>query len=53
MSPTNEMESTAPILGRRFDLALQFAAALQQRQFRKGTQIPYVAHLLAVCALVL
>jgi (p)ppGpp synthase/HD superfamily hydrolase len=37
----------------RFDDALQFAARRHQSQVRKGTQIPYVAHLLSVAALVL
>ena len=53
MSHPTEIESSNPVLGRRFDLALQFASALHQRQFRKGTRIPYIAHLLSVCALVL
>ncbi len=47
------METDTPLLTRRFDLALQFASGLHHRQVRKGTQIPYVAHLLSVCALVL
>lgn len=42
-----------PILTRRFNLALDFAAGLHYEQLRKGTNIPYLAHLLAVCALVL
>lgn len=37
----------------RFLEALDFAVRLHRNDFRKGTQIPYVAHLLAVCALVL
>jgi (p)ppGpp synthase/HD superfamily hydrolase len=37
----------------RFDDALTYAAELHREQRRKGTDIPYVAHLLAVCALVL
>jgi (p)ppGpp synthase/HD superfamily hydrolase len=32
---------------------LQFASGLHHAQIRKGTNIPYLAHLLAVCALVL
>jgi len=40
-------------LTERFSDALQFAAQLHARQFRKGTEIPYVSHLLSVCALVL
>lgn len=42
-----------PLLGDRFDAALVMAADLHQRQVRKGTAIPYVSHLLAVCSLVL
>jgi (p)ppGpp synthase/HD superfamily hydrolase len=37
----------------RFEQALQLAARLHSKQRRKGTRIPYVAHLLAVTALVL
>ncbi len=37
----------------RFDDALAFAARLHRAQTRKGTAIPYVSHLLAVCSLVL
>jgi GTP pyrophosphokinase len=36
-----------------FRKALAFAAAVHARQFRKGTTIPYVAHLLAVTAIAL
>jgi GTP pyrophosphokinase len=37
----------------RFEQALLFAAQRHSKQKRKGTQVPYVSHLLAVCALVL
>ena len=37
----------------RFEQALQYAFELHQRQRRKGSQTPYIAHLLGVCALVL
>jgi GTP pyrophosphokinase len=37
----------------RFDEALQLAAQLHRAQVRKGTAIPYVAHLLAVASLAL
>lgn len=37
----------------RFDDALAFASDLHRSQMRKGTQIPYVSHLLAVAAIVL
>jgi GTP pyrophosphokinase len=37
----------------RFTSALTYACELHRTQARKGTQIPYVAHLLSVAALVL
>ncbi len=37
----------------RFRQALDYASILHARQPRKGTSIPYLSHLLAVCALVL
>ncbi len=40
-------------LSLRFDRALELAVDLHRMQPRKGTQVPYVAHLLAVTALVL
>jgi len=43
----------APMLSPRFEDALAFAARLHARQTRKAGKIPYVAHLLSVCALVL
>jgi (p)ppGpp synthase/HD superfamily hydrolase len=42
-----------PNLGPRFDQALLYASELHRRQVRKGTTIPYIAHLLSVTALVL
>ena len=47
------MESRTPVLTRRFDLAFHFASGLHHKQVRKGTGIPYIAHLMSVCALVL
>lgn len=41
------------MLGSRFDEALVFASGLHRTQVRKGTPIPYVSHLLTVCAIVL
>lgn len=38
-------------LGPRFDVALGYAAAHHRHQIRKGSGIPYIAHLLAVAAL--
>ena len=40
-------------LSTRFEKALVFASHLHAKQRRKGSEIPYVAHLLAVTALVL
>jgi GTP pyrophosphokinase len=42
-----------PRLGRRFESGLVYAARLHARQRRKGTNIPYVSHLMSVAALVL
>ncbi len=47
------MEPYVPFLTWRFDSALQFASGLHHQQPRKGVPIPYVAHLISVCALVL
>jgi (p)ppGpp synthase/HD superfamily hydrolase len=44
--------STAPLTP-RFAEALVFAAELHAEQLRKGSRVPYVAHLLAVASLVL
>jgi len=41
------------LLTPRFHGALAYAAELHSRQVRKGSGVPYVAHLLSVCALVL
>ena len=40
-------------MGPRFSAALAFASEIHRGQFRKGTTIPYIAHLLAVAALVI
>jgi (p)ppGpp synthase/HD superfamily hydrolase len=47
------MKPQEPFLARRFDLALHFASGLHHAQVRKGTNIPYIAHLMSVAALVL
>lgn len=44
---------TVPRLGHRFDEALGWASELHRSQLRKGTDIPYLSHLLAVASLVL
>jgi len=41
------------ILTDRFDRALAFASRVHRNQSRKGTSVPYISHLLAVCAVVL
>ncbi len=46
-------ETGAAKLTARFEEALVYATQLHARQKRKGTHIPYVAHLLSVAALVL
>lgn len=43
----------APKLGPRFEHALLFATRKHDGQTRKGTAVPYVAHLLSVAGLVL
>jgi GTP pyrophosphokinase len=41
------------MLSSRFEYALAYATRLHADQRRKGSGIPYIAHLLAVCAIVL
>ena len=43
---------TALIYGEKFEEALTYAARLHRTQMRKGTNVPYVTHLLAVAAIV-
>jgi GTP pyrophosphokinase len=43
----------APMLTERFLRAFAMASEVHARQLRKGTQIPYVAHVMSVAALVL
>jgi (p)ppGpp synthase/HD superfamily hydrolase len=47
------MESSNSLLTHRFVQALDYAFQLHVDQLRKGTQIPYMAHLLGVTSLVL
>lgn len=47
------MSDPAPLLGPRFDQALAWASSLHRTQTRKGTPVPYVAHLLGVASLAL
>jgi (p)ppGpp synthase/HD superfamily hydrolase len=48
-----ESFTDTPLLTQRFDAALHFATRHHARQLRKGTLVPYAAHLLAVASLVL
>src|SRR5438270_605004 len=48
-----ELEVGAMRLSGRFEEALVFATQLHSGQMRKGTSIPYIAHLLAVASIVL
>lgn len=41
------------LLGPRFHLALSYASMMHQDQVRKKTPVPYIAHPLGVCAIVL
>jgi GTP pyrophosphokinase len=45
--------SSPIVLSDRFEQALQFAAATHRTEFRKGSGIPYMGHLLGVCSLVI
>jgi (p)ppGpp synthase/HD superfamily hydrolase len=45
--------SDSPPLTKRFDAALKLAAELHRAQRRKGSNTPYIGHLLGVCSLVL
>lgn len=47
------MGSDGRSLGPRFDDGLAYAAQVHRGQTRKGTDVPYLAHLLSVAALVL
>ena len=40
-------------LTNRFELALVYATRIHTNQSRKGSGVPYISHLLAVCALVI
>ncbi|MGH7351959.1 MAG: HD domain-containing protein [Candidatus Methylomirabilales bacterium] len=50
MDPTH---TNTPKLKSTFDTALQYASDVHRRQIREGSNVPYVAHLLGVAALVL
>lgn len=42
-----------PWLSERFEQALSYASQLHRRQTRKASQVPYIAHLMSVAALVI
>jgi hypothetical protein len=48
-----ESRMTPPTLGLKFVDALMLAVRVHDGELRKGSEIPYVSHLLSVCALVL
>jgi (p)ppGpp synthase/HD superfamily hydrolase len=48
-----EQPNQGALLTERFEAALVYASCLHAGQMRKGTSIPYVAHLLGVTAIVL
>lgn len=48
-----DKETDTPLLGPRFSDAFAYAAALHHKQVRKGSDVPYVSHLMTVAALVL
>jgi (p)ppGpp synthase/HD superfamily hydrolase len=48
-----ESFTDTPLLTARFDAALHYATRHHARQLRKGTTVPYAAHLLAVASLAL
>jgi len=45
--------ASEPVLGDAFAQAVAYAVELHRHQARKGTAIPYLTHLVAVCSLVL
>ncbi len=51
--PKSSRQGPEPRLGGGFGEALSFALDRHRNQARKGTTIPYIAHLLQVCGLVL
>ena len=46
-------QPTAPVLTPRYADAVRYACDVHSQQVRKGTQVPYVAHLIGVSSLVL
>ncbi len=50
VAPSNEARSTG--YSKRFDEALVWASELHRRQTRKGKDVPYINHLMAVAAII-
>lgn len=48
-----DKETATPLLGDRFTAAFELAASLHRHQIRKGSEVPYLAHLMAVASMVL
>ena len=51
--PSPVLPKTPPPLTERLDKAFALARDLHKNQFRKGTKIPYLSHLMAVASLVI
>jgi (p)ppGpp synthase/HD superfamily hydrolase len=51
--PLHDKETDDPVLGARFTEAFEYAAELHHLQIRKGSNVPYLAHLMAVAGIVL
>ena len=49
----HQHERPDPLLDQRFVEALAYATKLHAQQVRKGTRVPYIAHLLGVASIVL
>ena len=49
----SSQELSQGLLSERYDWALSYASRIHRAQTRKGTQIPYISHLMSVSALVL
>jgi (p)ppGpp synthase/HD superfamily hydrolase len=49
----NQTEMRAPRLGQRFTDAVAYAAKVHADQRRKGTNVPYIGHLLGVTSIVI
>lgn len=47
------MITSPSLLGIKFNEALVYAAEAHTLQRRKGTEVPYVSHILGVCSIVL